>query len=270
MKTNRKSHSNRKAPLITSLALACIFAAGNSGATIPVADVANGAAHWTNSISTYVSKIQEAAEYIKEFQREAERIKNLATQATSLIKGLTSITMSDPQPRSLDHGMEKCDPDFTGFSMADLFQLIAPSLGSSIPEQQRTICKQVVRLQNEKYNENVRLLGVLKSRMNEIKDLSNELKSSDTTGKTGTNIGQGSVVLSQIMADIQYSESIVRVYDNTISSLNDDNKYLAEQALSGKKKGIGESLLATGAQTVALCAGLMVAKSDESDFSCSL
>lgn len=270
MSINTKSHS-RKAPLVTALALSCaLLVAGNAGAGIPVTDVGNGAAHWTNSISTYATKIEDLAEHGKELSREADRIRNLATQATSLIKGLSSLTLQDPKPRSPDYGMERCDPDFSGFSMADLFQLVAPSLGSSIPEQQRAICKQIVRLRNEKFNENVRINGVVKQRMAEIKDLSNELKGSDTTGKTGTNIGQGTVLLNQLIADIQYSEAIVRIYDNSVASLEDDQKYLAEEALNGTKKGIGESLLSTAAQTTALCAGLMAARSEGSDFSCGL
>ncbi len=269
MKTDRKFLSSRKAPFLASFTLAFALAAGNAGAGIPVTDVGNGAAHWTNSISTYISKIEAFAEHAKEYTREIERIRNLATRASSLISGLSSLTMSDPQPRPLDHGMKRCDPDFSGFSMADIFRLIAPSLASSVPEQQRTICKQIVRLQNEKFNENVRLLQVLRNRVGEIDNLTSNFQAADSTGTQQSNLGQGTLILNKIMTDIQYSQAVVKIYENSIASLKEDQMYLAEEALSGKKKSIGESLLATGAQTLALCGGLIAAKSDGSDFSCT-
>lgn len=270
MKFDRKPSSFRKAPLFASLTLACALLMGNAGATIPVADVANGTAHWTNSISTYLSKIEDVIEHGLTYKREVDRITDLVTQASSLISTLSTMQMKDPQPRSADYGMDQCDPDFSGLSLADLFQLIAPNLGASIPQQQQQICKQRQRLKNERHNENVRITGVIKERMGQIDDLSTTMKGSTSTGETATNLNKGTLLLNKLISEIQYSNTIIRVYDNSIASLDDDDKALARQALSGKRKGLGESLLSTAAQTASLCAGLMVAKSDGSDFSCGL
>lgn len=262
MKTDRKSRTARKAPFLTSLALACALTIGSAGAGIPVTDVGNATAHWTNSISTYISKIQDYAEYATEATREIDRIRNLATQATSLMYSLQTLGMTNPTIRSLDYGMQRCSPDFSGFSLSDVFQLLAPSLTSSIPEQQRRICQQIVRLENEKYNEGVRMLQNLQQRTSEIRRLQNQLSGSDTSGKIDSNIGQGQAVISQTLADIQYSNAIIKVYESQIDSLKQDSRYLAEEALNGRKQGLGESLLSTAVQTGALCAALDVAGDD--------
>lgn len=269
MKTDRKFRSTRVAPFFTSLALACALAAGNAGATIPVADVANGAAHWTNSISTYLSKIGEYQEYIKEYTREIERIKNLATQASSMISGLSTMPMQEPTIRDTDYGMKQCDPGFTGFSLTDMFKLVVPDLVStSIPEQQQSICKQRQRLKNERHNELVKINKTIKLRITEIDGLTSTMQSSDTSGTTATSLNKGILILDKMTAEIQYSNTIVKLYDNSIADLDDDDRSLAKQALSGKKKGLAESLIATGAQTAAMCIALASVKSAGSDFSC--
>jgi hypothetical protein len=265
MSTDRKSRPARKAPFLTSLALSCALTIGSAGATIPVADVGNAATHIINQISSYMTQIQAAVEYGTEATREIDRIRNLATQASSLVYSLQTLGMTNPTIRSLNYGMERCSPDFSGFSLSDIFSLIAPSLTSSIPEQQRRICQQIVRLENEKYNEGVRMLQNLQTRSGEISRLRSQLSSSTTSGAVDSNIGQGQTVISQTLADIQYSNAIIKVYESQIESLKQDSRYLAEQALHGKKQGLGESLLSTAVQTASLCAALDVAGDD---FSC--
>lgn len=262
MKIDRKPFNVRKTPFVASLTLACALTISSANAGIPVTDVGNAAAHWTNSISTYISKIQDYTEYLTEATREVDRIRNLATQASSLMYGLQSLGMTNPTMRSLDYGMQRCSPDFSGFSLSDVFQLLAPSLTSSIPEQQRRICQQIVRLENEKYNEGVRMLQNLQSRTSEIRRLESQLSSSDTSGKLESNIGQGQAVIGQTLADIQYSNAIIKVYESQIQSLEQDQKYLAQEALNGRKQGLGESLLSTAVQTAALCTALDVAGDD--------
>lgn len=276
MRTDRNSRSPRKAPFLAGVTLAVsLFGLGSinnaSGqfAVAVVGDIGLPTAIVTQ-INTYVQQINMIAERASEIQREVERIRNLSTQASALISGLTSINMQNPTRRSLDHGMKRCEPDFTGFSLSDVFSLLVPSLSSSVPEQQRAICKQIVRLENQKYNENIDLMDKLKTRVTEMERASSNFRSAGTSGTQLSNMGEQGQILNKIMTDIQYSETIVKVYDNTIKSLKDDMTYLAEEALRGKKKGLAESLLATGAQTAALCGGLMVAKSDGSNFSCGL
>ena len=81
-------------------------------------------------------------------------------------------------------------------------------------------------------------------------------------------MGQAQIIMNTLIAEVQLSESTMSMYESQIASLKDDQKYLAEEALSGKKKSLGESLLATGAQTAALCGGLLAVKSAGSTFDC--
>lgn len=268
MKTDRKFRKSSKTPFFASFALTCVLAAGNAGAGIPVTDVGNGAAHWTNSISTYISKIQSYAEYGVEAQREVTRITNLATNASSIINNLYPNMLDNPTPRPLDHGMNRCDPDFSGFSMADLFQLLVPSMAASIPEQQRALCKQVVRLENELYNLDVKAQQTINKRGEELASQVSTSQGANSTGTSDSSLSAGQVVLNQLTLDLQKSEVLKKRYESMIKLLEKDMKYLASEALNGKKKSMTESLLATAAQTVALCGGLLVAKSDDSDFNC--
>lgn len=269
MKTDRKFLSSRKAPFLASFTLAFALAAGNAGAGIPVTDVGNGAAHWTNSISTYISKIEQALEHGKTYTREFERVKDLATQVSSLTYALQGLSMTSLTARSPTYGMERCSPD-GGLSLTAIFDLVAPNMNDSAPEQQRKICMQITRLGNEKYNENVRILKLLEGRTDEINRLQSQLGGSDTSGKVTTNMAQATAITSQLLADIQYSNAIVKVYESTIESLKEDQKYIAQEAFQGPKKGLAESLISTVAQTATMCGGLMVAKSDGSEFSCGL
>ncbi len=266
MKTDRKSRSARKAPFLTSLALACALASGNLSATIPVADVGNAATHIMNQIQSYLTQVQAVVEYGTEAAREIDRIRNLATQASSIMYSLQTLGMTNPSLRSLDYGMQRCSPDFSGFSLADVFQLLAPSLTSSIPEQQRRICQQIVRLENEKHNEGVRMLQNLQQRSTEISRLRTQLSGSTTSGQVDSNIGQGQTLISQMLADIQYSNAIIKVYENQIDSLKQDSRYLADEALNGRKQGLGESLISTAVQTGAMCASMAAVA--RGDFEC--
>ena len=272
MKTERKFQLFNKAPFITGLALAsAFFIIGNSAAAGPTWIVGDTSiTGLMTQYNTQVQQFQMIGERLSEVNREIERVKNLATNANSLISGLTTITMQEPKKRATDHGMQRCEPDFSGFSLSDVFTLLVPSLSKSVPEQQRAICKQIVAIKNQRHNDNVDLLQSLKGHVVKLKKASDNFKSAQTSGDQMSNLGEQTKILNTITVDIQYSQAITRVYDNTINSLEDDSKQLAEDALSGKKKGLGESLLATGAQTVALCGGLMAAKSADSDFSCGL
>ena len=270
MKTDRNLLKSSKTPFFASLALTCVLAAGNAGAGIPVTDVGNGAAHWTNSISTYISKIQSYTEYGTEKLRELDRIKNLGTQVSSLTYALQGTSMTPLTQRSPDYGMESCMAAGDGLSVAALFEMLSPLGNESAPKKQRTICMQITRLENEKFNENVRILDIVKKRTAEIKRLESQLSSSDTSGKVNTNVAQAATITTQLLADIQYSNAIVKVYEGQIGSLTRDNKSVAQEAFQGKKKGLAESLISTVAQTATMCGGLMLAKSTGSDFSCGL
>ena len=269
MKTDRKFRKFSKTPFFASFALTCVLAAGNAGAGIPVTDVGNGAAHWTNSISTYISKIQSFTEYGVEATREVNRIKDLATNASSFVSRLTPNIALDANPRPPDHGMNRCDPDFSGFSMADLFQVLVPSMAASIPEQQRAICKKIVRLENELYNLDVEALKTINRRGDELNQNTDKSSTVGSSGTSDSALRQGVNVLNTLTLDLQKTENLRKRYEGMIKVLEKDMKYLASEALNGKKKGIGESLLATGAQTLALCGGLLVAKSSGSAFNCT-
>lgn len=272
MRIDRKSRSSSKAPFLTGLTLAVsVFLSGNLAAGVPVTVVADVGlpSAITTQINTYMQQVNMIAERSAEIQREVKRIQDLATQVSSLAYGLQGMAMTPIKKRDADYGMERCSPD-TGFSLGAMFDLVMPKMTESAPEQQRKLCMQITRLENEKFNESFRILELLKDRTAEIKRLESQLKDSDSTGKVGTNVAQAATITSQLLTDIQYSNAIVKVYEGQIGSLTDDQKYIAQEAFAGPKKGIADSLLSTAAQTVTLCGGLLLAKSSGSDFSCGL
>ena len=82
MKTDRKSRTSRKAPFLTSLALACAFMAGNAGAGIPVTDVGNMPNHIITQIQSYLNQLNTMTQKGQDYAQYAAEIKHMTQQLT--------------------------------------------------------------------------------------------------------------------------------------------------------------------------------------------
>jgi hypothetical protein len=200
---------------------------------------------WIKQIeNTIAIKTQDAQAYYRHFQHMQQQLTKL-----SQVFKLSQLTMTqDMTERSLTYGSEVCGSNGS-LSLTSMFKALAPNLNGDVVAQQQQKCHQIVRLQNMKYNEYVRLLKNLDSRSQEIARLEQQISTSDSNGKLDTNVAQAQSIISKTLADSQYSMSMINVYDGMIVTLKDDQKNLGTRALKGSQDPLAglEGTLVQGA-----------------------
>lgn len=262
MKTDRKPSSNRKAPLLAKLALACAFAAGNAGAGIPVTDVGNMPNHiitqiqsLLNQINTYTQKFQDYAQYAAEIQHMTQQLTQL-DQLFSLNQ-IQMIPINEKTAAELNKAIsERCNS--SPLSVTDLFSVIGLDLDGDIVAQQKIKCTQIVSLQFKQFNELAKMMKKLETTQAEIRTIENQMGSSSGNGQMDTNVAQTQKLIAQVLADAQYTDIAVRSYEGMIKMVEEDQKQLAKRALKGDKSGVN-GLIQTMVSTAALATALEVA-----------
>jgi hypothetical protein len=262
MKTDRKSRSNRKAPLIASLALACAFAAGNAGAGIPVTDVGNMPNHiitqinsLLNQINTYTQKFQDYTQYAREIQHMTQQLTQLDQLFGVVTLEMTPITQKSAAELSKAIS-ERCNTSSS--PITDIFSVIGLDMNGDIVAQQKVKCTQIVTLQFKQFNELAKMMQKLEKTQLEIKKLEGQMNNSSGNGQMDTNVAQTQKMISQVLADAQYTDIAVRSYEGMIKMVEADQKQLATRALKGDKQGVN-GLIQTMVSTGALATALQVA-----------
>lgn len=246
MMINRKSCRSRKAPFVTSLALACAFVAGNASAGIPVIDGSSIA----RSVAEYIAKAAKWGQDLAHFKSQIDHMTQQLISLDQMISNM-GLTMTDMNERPNNEGVaERCQGG-DGSILSNFFAAVGLNLNGDITAQQKQKCAQIVTLENMKYNEQVRMLKKLQNSQEKITQLKSNFSSADTNGKMDTNMGAAEGLVAQMTADAQYAQTIIRVYDGMIVSLKEDQKQLAKRALGGQTSAIG-SLVSTAALAGAL------------------
>jgi hypothetical protein len=256
MKTDRKSRSNRKAPLIASLALACAFAAGNAGAGIPVTDVGNMPNHiitqinsLLNQINTYTQKFQDMAQYAAEIRHMTQQLTQLDQLFNTLALSMTPITEKSSQDLS-DAISQRCSGG-SGSMISDIFSTIGLDMNGDIVSQQKTKCKQIVNLQFMQFNEQVRMLNKLRQTQAQIERIQGQMAGSSGNGQMDTNVAQTQKLMTQVLADAQYTETVIKTYEGMIKMVEEDQRQLAKRGMKGENSVIG-TIVSTAALAGAL------------------
>ncbi len=257
MKTDRKSRTSRKAPFLTSLALACAFMTGNAGAGIPVTDVGNMPNHiitqiqsYLNQINTYASKIQDATHQGRDWQHMMQQL----TDVGMIFDSFQLSFSQNFQKKSLTDGMsDRCGGGVTGM-ISDLMSSISLSGDEDIVQQQKIICQRIVLLENQKFNDQVDYLNAIMNQMQEdISQAKAQARSSNTNGKMDTNLVMTQLSKQQQDANFELAKERSDAFDEMISTLETQQKNLARIAMNGKSSVIG-----TIANTLILKAALKV------------
>jgi L-lactate utilization protein LutC len=259
MKTDRKSRTARKAPFLTSLALACALMTGSAGAGIPVTDVGNMPNHiitqiqsYLNQLNTYTQKLQDATQYAREIQHMTQQLTSLDQMFASL--GLTFTSIEEKSASELNAAItQRCNSSGGGFNPL-MFVTEMLNLNGDVIAQQKTKCVQIVSLQFMQYNEQVRMLKKLQRAQADIQRLNSQLASANTNGKMDSNIGTAQGIMTQLQADTQYTETVIRTYEGMIKMVEEDQRQLARQAFQGKS-----SILGTMISTATLAGALEIA-----------
>jgi hypothetical protein len=274
MKQSKQSSLARKSPVLASLALACAMFAGNAQAGIPVVDGGH--------ISAQLAKfVQDFGKWAKDFAHYKSQVDHMTQQLTDISKMVDSATLgvtgndilANISERQITLGAERCDQDTGGggFSPTQMLSgLIGGSSGGYV-QKQLDICRQIVYLQNHKYNEGVRTLKKLKEiKTKGIDKALANAKSSSKNGQMDTT--QTSAVL--IVAEVEFLHAhlvtVNQVYDGMIAKLEQDMKTEAKAGLNGKKQNLLESMLSAAVSTGTMAVALNAQKSTcPSGFDCN-
>lgn len=257
MKTDRKSRTSRKAPFLTSLALACAFMTGNAGAGIPVTDVGNMPNHiitqiqsYLNQINTYTSKIQDATHQARDWQHMIQQLTSLG----DVFMGFQMKFAQDFQKKSLTDGMsDRCGGGIGGM-ITDLMSSVSLNPDGDIVQQQKLLCQRIVMMENSKYNDQVDALNmIMKETQADIDRQLQQIKTSNTNGKMDTNMATAEANQQQIMANLANIKQRAELYDAMLEVLEKQQKNLAHTAMKGKNSMIG-----TIVNTAILAAALKV------------
>jgi hypothetical protein len=250
MKQSKQSSIIRKSPLIASLALACALGGFSTNAFAfgkPVFD-------WKKFTQDAAEFKETVAHRVKEVTHMAQEIPKVANMVNADNLGMQGTPLDNITQRSLSYGIERCDQGGGGgFDIKSLLGGLIPSSNGNFVEKQKDICQKIVTLENAKYNDLVDGLKALQELKKDGlgKNTANaeglkEKGQADVTQISATNmVGQLQVVSARI-------ETNQRIYDGMIASLNQDMKTAAEEALRGKKKNLGESLLSGAISMVTL------------------
>lgn len=267
MKIQTHSRRARKASFMTTLALACAFAAGNAGAGIPVTDVGNMATHIMNQIQAYMNQINTYASKIQDATHQARDYQHMMQQLTKLDQVFSQAMLAFGKQfskRSETEGVEERCQGGSGNMLSDLISSFGLNMNGDIVSQQKALCTYIVIMQNKKYNDQVDAMNkLLDETQQDIKRQMNQISSSGTNGAMDTNQTVATAGIQQILVNYQQSQQRIQMYDSIISTLKDDQKELARRALKGDNSS---SMIASAAgavvSTLALKGALMVNESD--------
>ncbi len=256
MKTDRKSRTSRKAPFLTSLALACAFMAGNAGAGIPVTDVGNMPNHIITQIQSYLNQLNTLTQKGQDYAQYAKEVQHMTQQLTQLSQAFQMSSLSfgpQFQKRSEQEGVsERCQGSGSGSIVGELFTTLGLDLGGDVVAQQRRLCTMIVVLENKKYNDSVDSMNKLMNEtQSEINRQSSQISSSNTNGKMDTNLTNSANGLQQILVNHQKTQDRMRMYDDLIGVLKESQKALATRALKGQSSALG-TMINTGVLAGAL------------------
>lgn len=256
MKIDRKSRTSRKAPFLTSLALACTFMAGNAGAGIPVTDVGNMPNHIITQIQSYLNQLNTLTQKGQDYAQYAAQIQHMTQQLTQPGQAFQMASLSfGPQfvRRSESEGVsERCRGSGSGSIVGELFSSLGLDLGGDVVAQQRRICTLIVVLENKKYNDSVDSMNKL---MNDTQAgttrQSGQIRGSSTNGAMDTNAANATVGIQQILINHQAAQDRMKMYDDLIGVLRESQKALATSALKGQSSALG-TMINTGVLAGAL------------------
>lgn len=248
MKTDRKFRTARKAPFLTSLALACAFMTGSAGAGIPVTDVGNMPNHVITQIQSYLNQLNTLRSKVQDATHMAQELTQLDQVFQQALLSYGQNFQTRPETEGV---LERCKGG-SGSLISDLVSSFGLNLNGDIVAQQKALCSYIVVLQNKKYNDQVEAMRTLLTEtQRDINRQHTQLSSSNTNGKMDTNAAVSSAGIQQILTNYQQTQQRIQMYDSMISTLKEDQKQLARRALDGETSMIG-SIISTAALAGAL------------------
>lgn len=207
--------------------LAAMFAVGMlsmgvvRASGMPVVDLA----HLMRTVlGHYMNYNQNAIQYAKEVQQWKQMYDHYQQQ---LIRGgiynASTGEWVEFEQRGADEGVE------------DACGVPAPLKPGSVGARQQELCQKIVRAQNAQYNEMVRVLQASRKRDEELQGIYQDRMAVGTDqGRLAANDNQLRAFEARVQMDLQYASQVMAAYDSYLAHLKQDQRRLANQALSGE------------------------------------
>jgi Type IV secretion system proteins. len=157
MKTDHKPRKARKAPFLTSIALACALASGNASAGIPVID-------GTSLGEAIAEFVEQIAKWGVEAERWTSQWSHYTQQLTKLDQIFSQAQLAfgqQFQKRSETEGIDERCNGGSGNMLSDLISSFGLNMNGDIVAQQKALCSYIVIMQNKKYNDQVEAMNTL-------------------------------------------------------------------------------------------------------------
>lgn len=259
MKKSRQPSFTRKSPVLASLALACALSSVSTSA-FAFSDVPAFGQRLVEFIETTRKRIQEYTDAIATMNHYKQQALDLANALDPSKINLMPHPMENVQERPLDFGMkERCDKGATDSGLnpiALITSLIPISMSGNWAQRQKETCRQMVVVENYRYNDIVKAMKELKKLETAHNLVVSNAKSATKEGQNSQNLTAATVTLTSVQIQYAKIDYTNRLYDDLLKSLNENMKTQAQQGLNGGEKDllstVGGALISSGVLKLAL------------------
>lgn len=256
--------ARRFAPLVIALGMALPVSTVNATG-VPVADLS----HTIQNIFTQLwVEGKEAVKWGQDYAEQVAQTRQLLEEYQAKISGAanfldSAMLMGDKfQERSpadiAELARNRCGTGADTQALADLWKRFVPDMSGDIKEQQLKVCAQIVLMESERYNEQVKMLKRVRESSEKLAGLGRARSSYGNDATLGDMTGNNNDI-SRFAArgsmDMDYFRTAMITYDGFIASLRSDQQDLALAAMRGKRAPWGSV-----AQGITLKAALEIQK----------
>jgi len=241
----RASLSRLAAGLLLAVGLCC----GQANAQVIVNDrmsLTKTLQEYAKEAQRWKQTLQQYKDQIAHYQQQLINLQNLNLSG--------SVMEDDFKERDLSYGVEDACPSPNGSGISgilDSFKNILPNMQGDLVEEQLKVCQLLVRNDNARYNESVRMLQRLIQRNKEFTDKIEKQRNSVGTsqGALAANDNEVSRFIAQNSMDVDYWQARMKAYDAREMTLKNDQSRLAKRALNGSQSLLGQVVQAAALKT---------------------
>lgn len=243
-----------------------------------------GAAHAQMAVTdpghtgfTYSGWMVQGEEYVKQadrWKKERDHYEQQLADAKKFFQAQGMAMTMDFSERPLDYGMSESCPDpeskpgpggassFTSFvnntlSGISAWRPLGLDKSADLKTDMLELCAQIIATENKKYNETVRLLKNIKQRDDELEGLDGYRRGVGThQGRLATSNNQLSAFAARTQMDLQYTETVIKTYNEHIANLRQAQALISKRILEGGDKTAVVSALLQGATLKGALAGI--------------
>lgn len=216
-----------------TLALACTLLATNANAQWAVVDMPHTIQAYITHLTRYAQQIQQ---YQSQFEHYMQQVRHMQQQLIT-IGGLPDVSMpmtDNFDERDPNYGMAAACPGAGSMSLSSLMSAFTLDLAGDIKEQQKQICQRIVLAKNTQYNEAVKMLKNVRNQDIQLRQIAAERAAAgDSQGLLAANDNKLNQFLARSTSSMQYSQTVITAYDSYVRSLEDNQKLLTKQAMTG-------------------------------------